>query len=102
MDPQKAQEKTLAQFLQDKGGRCSDETNFMGMFLRAQGIPAAMVRIPAWGRYDDNHQVIGVPFGDDWIVFDALRSDPKPGKQYWYKFPGGTTKVYVEEFGNHN
>lgn len=94
-----AQEKTLSEILRDKGGRCSDLTHFAGMMLRAYGIPAAMVRVPAWGKYDDNHQFLGVPFKGEWIVFDALRSAPQEGS-YWYPLGGAMPKVYVEEFGN--
>ena len=98
--PSNAQEKTLAQVLQDKGGRCSTETHFARMMLMAHGVPATTVRIPAWGKSNDNHEVVGVPWDNDIITFDALRPVPQKGESYWYPMDGHVPKVYVEEFGN--
>ena len=94
-----AQEKTMEQILEDKGGRCSDLTHFGLMVLRAHGIPATTVRIPAWAKFDDNHQVLGVKHDNDWLLFDGLRPVPETNASYWYQMDGAVPKVYVEEFG---
>lgn len=98
--PSKAQEKTMEQILQGKSGRCSDLTHFGRMALIAYGIPATTLRIPAWAKNDDNHQVLGVKLGDDWFAVDGTCPSPAKGSAYGYRFNGAVPKVYAEEFGN--
>lgn len=96
-----AQEKIMGEVLMDKGGRCADMTHFITYVLRAYGLPATTMRIPAWAKQDDNHQLIGVKQGKKWMVFDALRGPPAKGEPYERDIgKEAAPKIYVEEFGN--
>lgn len=87
-----AQEKTLGEVLQNGGGRCSDMTHFTRMFHMAWGIPTTMVRLPAYGHTDDNHQVLSTLVEGSWLTYDGLCS-PREGDSYWITRIGAP-KIY--------
>ncbi len=106
--PSGLQEKTLETLFEDKSGRCSNLTHLSVLMLRAWGIPAALVRVPAWARTDDNHVVAGVRIGGKWKIFDGVCAYGK-GQNYCYNMglevpaevetTGGISKLYVDGFG---
>ncbi|MBS3175665.1 transglutaminase domain-containing protein [Candidatus Woesearchaeota archaeon] len=100
-NPSGAQEKTLEAILKDGGGRCSDLTHLSLMHLRALGLPVTTFRIPAWGRGDDNHQLLMMigETSEQNVVFDGMRSKPSQDQAYPWKPGGGIPKMYTEEFG---